>query len=420
MLIPKNVKLALRLASDIVQKLPSRGDTLLQICVKIIAIVDSTSNIMAPAKQNALDRLLELRGLVETKNEQFVRLFFDTNLYEQFTVRRFSLTDYQDLIEASHPSLGSIIFVEFTYSNNGPEESFYHSKALDFSKILQGLWDAYHGRLHVTISAGQYGVGTRSEFASFSEIPNPLYGGMQERMDRLMERHQRFAKDKIPRSYMFYGKAGSGKSSFALKFADKLGGHTIKMDAQSLTHAHVKDITFLLTNLKPDFLVIDDVDKADTVKGLPTLLDILQRFKTDNVRTSLVMTSNSTENFDEGFIRPGRVDTWEEFKLPETEERHELLTKYIADFGLSRTEGIDELVKITEGLSQDYIREVALILRYDSLEDVVKTVTLYQTLLKVRAEKAKEAAAKAAVPANGLTPPAAEGHANGVTLKASA
>lgn len=413
MLIPKKVRLGLRLATEIVPRLPARGDNLLQVCVKILSLIDSTTNIMSPAKQNALDLLINQRGLVETKNEQFVSLFFDTNLYEQFNIRRYALTEYQDLIEASSPTFGDLLFIEYNYSNGGPESSFYHEKGMDFAEILRGMWDAYEGRLHVTIGSGQYGSGTSSEFASFNEIPNPLYGPMKDRMEALVKRHRRFAIDKVPRSYMFYGRAGTGKSSFALLFAERIGGRSLKMDAQSLSFAHVRDISFLISNLQPDFLIIDDVDKADTAKGLPTLLEILQRFKNEYTSTSLIMTSNTTDTFDDGFLRPGRVDTWEEFKLPEAEERRALITKYVDEFkSPASTEHLDELVKLTEGLSHDYLREVALELRYDEIDHVVKTVTLMHALLKAKADKAK-----AAVPGPPQTAgvPETKPYANGVS-----
>ena len=100
MSVPRRVKLALKFASNIVPKLPARGDTLLQVLVKSLSIVDSIEDVLAPAKQNALEQLIAKLGLAETRNEQFVSLFFDTNLYEQFKIHRFSLSDYMDVIQA--------------------------------------------------------------------------------------------------------------------------------------------------------------------------------------------------------------------------------------------------------------------------------------------------------------------------------
>lgn len=400
--IPKNIRLGLKLATDIIPKLPARGDTFLQVAVKLLGIIDSSQNIMNPVtKGNPLDTIIERFDLEETKNEQFVSLFFDTNLYEQFDVHRFSLTDYLDVIDASHKSYGRLFFIEYTYSTSGPEASFYHSKSMDFPEILKGLWETYEGRLHVTIGPGEYGVGTKSEFASINDWPNPLYGTMQAQMDHLVARHRRFVLDKVPRSYMFYGAPGTGKSSFAIQFAEKLGERTLKMDAGSFAHAHVKDVTFLLNNLRPEFLLIDDVDKADVSKALPTLLEILQRFKSDHRSTSVLMTANTVSKFDAGLLRPERIDTWIEFPLPEAEERREILSRYAEKFEAHVTpEQMRELVEITDKLSQDYLREVAQLLRYDEVEHVVKTIALMQKLLQQAEQKSDEKGPKTDEPAH--------------------
>jgi len=422
MSVPRRVKLALKFASNIVPKLPARGDTLLQVLVKSLSIVDSIEDVLAPAKQNALEQLIAKLGLAETRNEQFVSLFFDTNLYEQFKIHRFSLSDYMDVIQAEHESFGALYFAEYTYSNSGaPEPNFYHTKEIDFAEILKGLWDGYEGRLHVTIGPGKWGSGTKSEFTTFSEIPNPMFGETQEMFDELVARHRRFRTDNVPRCYMFYGDAGTGKSSFAMSFAEKLGGRTLKLDASSLSHVHVRDISFLLTNLAPDFFMIDDVDKADPGKGLSTLLDILQRFKTDHPTCSLIMTSNQTENFDTGMHRPGRIDTWREFKRPGAEQRRILLTRYLDEFKVTvEPKHLEEFVTLSEGLSQDYLRDIALVLRYDDIEHVTKNIKHSIALLK-KAEAAragKAAGAGKAAPKDALTlDTEPNGHSNGVTLK---
>lgn len=381
--IPKNIGLALKLASDIIPKLPDRGDTILQLAVKALAIVDSVQNIMFPAsKGGALDGLIAAYNLVEMKNEQFVSLFFDTNLYEEFNIHRFSLDETIEVIDASHPTYGRLFFIEYAYSEEGPEPFFYHEKGVDFSEILKGLWDAHEGRLHVTIGLGKYGMGTKSEFGSFPAWANPLYGSMQARMDMLVARHRRYVTDKVPRVYMFYGPPGTGKSSFSIHFAEKLGDRILKMDAKSFEHAHVRDVEFLLDNLKPDFLIVDDVDKADVNKGLPTLLEILQRFK-DQTTTSVLMTANTVNQFDKGFLRPNRIDTWVEFQLPDEAERLDILARYTEQFKThASTEHLRALAAATVELSQDYIREVALQLRYDEYEDVVRNIALSRKLLK--------------------------------------
>jgi hypothetical protein len=383
------LRLGLKLATDIAPKLPTKDDMWWTRLMKGLAVMDSVQTVLFPAtKGSDLRTLVQQYDLVEVKNEQFVSLFFHTNLYEQFTVNRFGLNDYTDVIDASHDAHGRLFFIEYPYTQSGPEPSFYHTKGMDFAEVLHGLWATYNGRLHVTITRDTY-RGTTSEFATFDEWPNPLYGTMQGQMDRLVARHRRFQVDGITRSYMFYGDPGTGKSSFAQQFAEKLGSKMLKLDATSFAHVHVKDVAFLLENLKPDFLLVDDVDKADVTQGLPTILEILQRFKSDFSTTSVILTANTVSKFDTGFLRPGRVDTWIEFPTPEEDERREILTRYLAAHKTVLTpEQLSKLVSITAGLSQDYLREVALLPHYEDVDEVTKTVFLMQKLK----EKAKAVA----------------------------
>lgn len=380
---PKFLRIGLKLASDIVPKLPQKDDTLLQVIIKTVAIVDSVGNILAPKSQrDGLRALLERYNLIETKNEQFVSLFFGTNLYDQFQVFRFSLNDYTEVIEASHKRFGSIFFVEYSYSTKGPEPFFYHKKGLDFSDILGGLWDSYEGRLHVTVLTGDFGE-SKSQYTSFKEgDKNPLYGAMQGKMDALVARHRRYAIDEVPRSYMFFGSPGTGKTSFAMAFADRIGTRILKMDAVSLSCIHVRDIIFLLENLKPDFLIVNDIDKADVSKGIPTILEVLERFKIEYPWVSVLMTANTTDRFDLGMLRPGRIDTWVKFDLPERTERQEIMVRYLERYKIEiDPPQLDNLIELTEGLSQDYLREVVLELRYDDFTHVVGNIRLRHELI---------------------------------------
>lgn len=399
MMLPKRVKLALRLASEVVPKLPAKGDTVLQIGLKLLAMADTVQQVLNPGRQNALENLVETYDLVETTNEQFVSLFFETNLHKEFVMHRYALEDYLDVIEARSEKYGRLFFTEYAGATRQPEETFFHSKDFNFTEVLQGIWDAYEGRLHVTISYGKYTNKTASQFATFHAPPNPLYGTMGQQMERLVTRHRRWLLDGIPRSYMFYGAPGTGKTSFALAFADRIGHRVLKLDAGSLVFASVRDISFLLDALAPDFLLIDDVDKADVQSAIPTLLDILSRFKTEHTKTSVIMTANTTKQFDAGLLRPNRIDTWIEFPKPEEEERRAILLQYIKAFSIQVSDSIVEaLVKATASLTQDYVREAAHMLKYEDPGDAIRTVELMRKLLEENENASKESAPKADTP----------------------
>lgn len=209
-----------------------------------------------------------------------------------------------------------------------------------------------------------------------------LQRGASSKMDELCARHRRYRAADVPRSYMLYGPPGTGKSSFAAALADRLGEKTLKLDATSLAHASVSDMQFLLDNLLPDFVIIDDVDKAAVGSAIPTLLDVLARFKTEGATASAILTANGVADFDKGLLRPGRVDTWVEFKLPDDSERAAVLRRYCDDLGVDAAPlVIGRLAKESAGLSQDYLREIALSLRHGEAGEVAEQIRAMKALL---------------------------------------
>jgi hypothetical protein len=373
----------LTIAADILPKIPKRRDPLLQKTVAILSIFHSVQKAFIPEHvKNPLRSMIDSMGLVEANNEQFVRLFFDTELFKRFNVDKFAISDYTDVHLMEDDKLGTLLFVETSWSK-GPLPTFHHSSDVDFAEILRGVWELYNNHIHLTV--GNEDGCNKSEFTTFADIGNPLYGSAAKQIDEMIVRHKRFTENNVPRSYMFYGQPGTGKSSAAMVFAGRLGRRILKVDANSLATAHVKTLSFLIEYLRPDFLIIDDVDKINAEKGLPTLLDVLQRFKTEHSFASVIMTANSITSFDKGFLRPGRIDTWIEFAMPNSEERKAILENYLKEAGVVLADDeIAKVVEMTDGLSQDYLREIVTCFKHDKSDDVAKSIELMKSLLGIK------------------------------------
>ncbi len=379
--VPRNVRIALKIATSILPKLPQKGDSWLQIAVKTLGIMNSVDEIMFPSSHSQVQAIVDRYDLQVASNKQFVEIFFGTNLREQFKVRltHTHSADHMKIIEADSDNYGRLLFME-GYRDGDVRCEFYHSKGMDFMALMNQLWEGYDGRIQVTSVKNTYGE-QESALTTFNTCPNPLYGVLHGRMKHLVTRHRRFAVDKIPRTYMLYGPPGTGKSSFATQFAERLGSRSLRMEARTFATQDVKNMMFLLHSMQPDFLIIDDVDKADMSEDIPAILEIMQRFKSDHSTMSVIMTSNAITGFDPGFLRPGRIDTWVEFQLPEEAERLDVLTRYSEEFKVLATkEQIAGLTTVTAGLSHDYLREIAQLLRYDDAESVMSTVALMKKL----------------------------------------
>lgn len=368
----KNTKKLLRFASQITERIPKKGDTTLQVALKVMSIIDVAENLRE-GKKTELPEIVERLDLASKTNGVFPSMFFGTKLHEDFRLDRYSV-DGMYVVEAISKEHGNLLFVE-KYDKRY-EATFYHSRSFDFDKVLQRTWDIYGGRVHFEI------YWDRHAFSSFSTIPNPLYGRDAERMEEIVARHRKFQLDGRTRAYMFYGPPGTGKTSFALAFAERVGSRVMRVDAKSFSMVSVTDIIFIIDALEPDFIMIDDIDKADVSVSLPTILGILSEIKQHTKNTSLLLTANTIDRFDHGLLRPGRIDTWVSVDKPDELQRREIIMGYLKNEQLSiDSDVVTNLVSLTDGLTQDYLREVAECLKYDDPCDVVSTITLMRKLL---------------------------------------
>jgi hypothetical protein len=390
----KRARFVLRLSTGLLSKVPEKGDTPLTLVLKGLSAVDELDKLMRE-ETDAVQDLIDKHGLVYKTSKPFVYLFCNTSLREEFTLTRIKVGNGEDsgsyMTHAVHPEYGELYL---TPSDIAQEDGIYctrflHSPNFNFEKVFEDTWVSHDGKVSMSVMLDRWGGEENILFSSFKTIRNPLYGSVG--MEDIIALHRRFATDKVQRTYLFLGKPGVGKSSAAQHMAEALGTKTFKMDAASFSTMSVEDIVFLLESFSPDFLLVDDIDKI-TLFGLPVFLEVLQRFKLGGIATTLIMTANSTDELDKGIIRPGRIDTIIEFDLPDAKQRRQIFQGYLEENKVSSSlVEIGELVKATDGLSQDYLREIALKLKYDSFENVLKLITLMKKLTK---EDSKPAAVK--------------------------
>jgi len=372
-IIPKKAKKALHLATMIVDKIPRRGDSTLQKFVKILSIADAVESTIQ-VKPTEITEIVERLELTTTTNTVFASMFFGTKLQEQFELKQ-RMFDGHTIVEATNAEHGTLIFIERWEKQYNP--TFYHTKGFDFEKVLQQTWDLYDGRLQFELRWD------KSVYTSFSTVPNPLYGDDAARMDKLVARHRRYQLDKMSRAYMMYGAPGTGKTSFAMAFADRIGNRILRIDARSFSMVSVSEVIFIIDALQPDFIMVDDVDKADVNNSLPTILGILQELKMHKTKTSLLLTANVVSTFDHGLLRPGRIDTWMTFGTPDAAARRQIIEGYMNDAKLVVSDDIiDKFVAVTEDLTQDYLREIAQRLKYEEVDEIIEVIMSMRELLK--------------------------------------
>lgn len=388
------VRQYLHVATDILGKLPEKGDGPIKLFIKAMAIADSFDQKLG--KTSAVSSFFDKLNVKARTNAQFVDLFFSTPLKDSFKVRRIAISDYSDVVMAHDPELGSLYFLEYRWGvNPEPSDHFWHSPDFKFEAALDRLWTVFNNGIHISLKAEPHRDLPRTTYRPLVYDPNPLIGPARERLERFLTRHAGYVGDGFSRTYLFLGKQGVGKSTFATRLAQAHNLRTLMINARGLTVAGANDLSFLVSGLQPGLLVLDDLDRvADMPTVLPMLLEDLSDLKARHPSVTAILTANSVKPFDAATLRPGRIDQVIEFQDPEPEERKMLLEGYLREFG-AKVDNIDPIVQETEGLTAAYLREIAVQLRKDPMEEVLDTIRK----MKVLAEKAKgEEPGKAAVP----------------------
>lgn len=147
----------------------------------------------------------------------------------------------------------------------------------------------------------------------------------------------------ISRAILFQGPPGSGKSFIMRDIARRLGGFSLRHQAQYGSDAA---LCASVDVLRPTTVLLDDLDRTTT----SAMLDAVERLK--NTVRAVLVSANYIGNLDPALRRPGRFD--EAIFIDKLDER---------TFG-AMTAGIDdETAQVLRGLPAAYISEYMVTLR---------------------------------------------------------
>jgi hypothetical protein len=187
-----------------------------------------------------------------------------------------------------------------------------------------------------------------------------------------------FFKLKLNRSVLFYGPPGSGKSTFALRMAEKLDGKMLIINGWSMSNRSVGSIYNVVEIVNPEIILFDDLDRVDNVSILLSDLEMMNKESNYGNRL-LIATVNSIGDIPEALRRPGRFDQLIKFDdhLNKNTCRN-ILMAHSKHKGLVLSE--DELELLTElsfGMSGAYLKEIilrVLVLGMSNIEEHIKNM----------------------------------------------
>lgn len=169
---------------------------------------------------------------------------------------------------------------------------------------------------------------------------------------------ERYRRQGLGRAVMLHGPPGTGKSSFVYSYAQLARSRLLAIGPDALEYVMGGDLLQLCDCLRPEVLLLDDLDKVEEREALHGLLPELRRQHRD---LCVVITCNEPRSLGASFLRPGRGGELVRFAPPGPEEQRALLTHYLGDSG-ERAAAIDvEAIAsaLKPGLTHDWIRDVA-------------------------------------------------------------
>lgn len=207
-------------------------------------------------------------------------------------------------------------FAGSTSTYMSPDETSIFMSSEDKLRFMQAVFDKFWGQgMGVTLETGHVrrwtlDLSTIVETNALTELRDHM-----RILDNVADRD-------ISRTVLLNGLPGAGKSYAAKVCAAERGWRALSYEASAFLRALRKDddaeSSFnssemlstmapvkLITMVRPDMLILDDVERIEDT-GL--LLDTLAAIKRAGVRW-IVLTTNAITELDPAIVRPGRVDT---------------------------------------------------------------------------------------------------------------
>ena len=258
----------------------------------------------------------------------------------------------------------------YDHSNSFSEGPFLREGGEDqFSKILQDIvWSKGNDLMLVTKKVPTHqGYKGAGRFGTIPMHPMGRYVGKRQ-PKWYSERLQRYDQS-LPRTFCFRGPTGVGKSVLARHVAREMRGphaRVLKLSSEVLKGCRADELLEFVHYLQPTVLLLDDLD-LDDQDNTRSFLAILEILRSPGVLVIVTMMTNPGACAEEPKpgawhfpgMRPDRIDEFFTLRLPNEDERFDILTLYRdgMDSKLSNKK-LRKVAKATEGLTGAYLKEV--------------------------------------------------------------
>jgi chromosomal replication initiation ATPase DnaA len=172
----------------------------------------------------------------------------------------------------------------------------------------------------------------------------------------LIERLRTYRGDGVRRCVLLQGPPGTGKSTFCRHAARELADRCLFLSAGFLQDVSVADWDTIVAFLRPDMVVVDDVDRVGD-RCMAAKLRLFEDAYCDI--PTILMTANEPEELPEPMKRPGRIDQILEVNAPDADARAGVIQKLAQRVGVDVPEGqVDRLNTLLSRESPAHVVEI--------------------------------------------------------------
>lgn len=379
-----------RFATDIINKLPAKKDSGLQKTVKCISIIDSLHQKFVIDDRGLAKAIKKLKAK-KIRSSILRDLFFQTDLKDDFSVSNEKISKYESLVNAKRDGT-EINFVKYAYgTRDWVDDEFFVKDVESLNRVIEGLWRKYNGSIHVDYELDSISRKKKIKLSTIEINPDPLLGKCDSVLEQTVSKQQKFADLGISRTYCLIGKPGTGKSTFAYRFAKKISNRILRFNAQELGYV-IHSIGPFIISLKPNVIIFDDFDRIPSLtEYMSSILNMITDIKRKFPNVIIILTANDAEKLGSALLRPGRIDEIIDFEPPGKDDIKLLLSSYMDSIGAEYTkEDLEVLADLSDGLSHSYIKELAIRKKILSIDEISSSIKRMKEISGIKAAPKKE------------------------------
>lgn len=363
----RDFKSIVNITKDLLEAAPTKDDTPTSIFFKMTNLFFNLSDKYATHRYEAITKDFLPNGNILLKS------ILNDECVKSFTKNIYSLTDPTDFIFKTClkeiDGVGKFFHYVDSKGNFDIQGNVFLDKSFNFDQLSQLIYEFYGLKIFVETSDRTKEYTNDAYFFSSRKQISSVTNDRIVTTSKIKEVNEVLKKSG---TYLFYGKPGTGKSSFI--FANEfLQKKCVKIMASDFMENDF--LIHCMKILKPDILIVEELDKFSLSLG--NALVFFEKIR--NYDMTVVITANDISNFHQAILRPGRIDHIIEFTPPTRDDIVKIVDLYATSVDDESKNKFIDLMHESK-FTHAYVTDFSKKLTSDNFENIKQYVGFLSTL----------------------------------------